>query len=702
MKYANYLIFIFLVSMILYFKNNINISSNLISTFATEDTINKFKIANELGLSKDMYIVVKGFNHISKNNLHEIKRKLSKVKNIEFIKDTILPSDNLKEFYKKFYTLLASFDNSYKTDEMIYNTLKNIYNEQHTNIFYKPIDRYDPLMLFKLDNINNDLNTPLKGNYMVMGEYGYMLKVKTSISPSQMKEAKELYNNVHNILKNYDGTLSFAPFYYTVENSNAIQQDVKIIILISMIILFLIYFLFLGNIQLLFHVVIAFISSILFAMLILIIIVDEINILSLAFGISLTAVSIDYLFHYYFHNFYNNKSRIQKSVLYGFLTTISSFFILSYISIELISQVSLFAVLSISFSYILFTFIFPYLEIKIFDNNSFKDSKQIKFISPNLIFIISIILSIYVFLNIKFDQNIKNLDYKNEKLIEREKKFKSLLMNDYSAVIVKAKSKNELLENLFLLKKLDINSFSLASFLIEKNECQERYEKLINYDFQRINKLVNEYANIIGFKENLFKNSYNFASEFPSCDFKSLLPFREYGLEIYYDKSYVYTLAFISDKSITNDIDFITLLNYQKIFETQTSLIYSDIWKFFILVVSIILLSLFFFTKRYLYALNFILFPMIITLAILVNFMNINVMHIFAFIILLAICIDFGIYMSNTNNSSTTELAIRYSLLSTFAGFGVLVLSSINALSSIGLVITLGVITIYFLIKVMK
>ena len=77
-------------------------------------------------------------------------------------------------------------------------------------------------------------------------------------------------------------------------------------------------------------------------------------------------------------------------------------------------------------------------------------------------------------------------------------------------------------------------------------------------------------------------------------------------------------------------------------------------------------------------------------------------MHLFSLIILIAIGIDYGIYMSNSNKQTQTVLAIKYSLLSTFAAFGVLVFSSITALSSIGIVISLGVSSIYILTKVMR
>jgi len=106
--------------------------------------------------------------------------------------------------------------------------------------------------------------------------------------------------------------------------------------------------------------------------------------------------------------------------------------------------------------------------------------------------------------------------------------------------------------------------------------------------------------------------------------------------------------------------------------------------------------------KRFLYALNYIIFPLSFTLAILVSLDSINIMHLFSLIILIAIGIDYGIYMSNSDKPSNTMLAIKYSLLSTFAAFGVLIFSTIVALNSIGMVITLGCGAIFILIKVMK
>jgi len=66
--------------------------------------------------------------------------------------------------------------------------------------------------------------------------------------------------------------------------------------------------------------------------------------------------------------------------------------------------------------------------------------------------------------------------------------------------------------------------------------------------------------------------------------------------------------------------------------------------------------------------------------------------------VIVSISIDYGIYMNNNSVDTQTQKAILYSLLSTFAGFGVLVFSSLNALFSIGIVATIGIVAIMILL----
>ncbi len=69
--------------------------------------------------------------------------------------------------------------------------------------------------------------------------------------------------------------------------------------------------------------------------------------------------------------------------------------------------------------------------------------------------------------------------------------------------------------------------------------------------------------------------------------------------------------------------------------------------------------------------------------------------------VILAIGIDYAIYLSKKSDV-LTKRAIAYSLVSTFAGFGVLIFSQINALFSMGIIATIGIVSIFILLVFVK
>ena len=700
-KYSNYIILLILLSTSFFFKDSIQISTNLLSLFASKEAVTKLDIASKLGYSKDMLIIVKGFDRSSKTKVKEITKKLEKINHISLVQSSIVPSIEIQNYYKKYYPILATFNDELLSKEDIKKKIQNLYDAQFTNIFYSSIDKDDPLKLFTLKN-NSNIEVSHKGEFITLGNYGYLIRVNTDISASEMGKAKILYNDIHSLLDNYTDVLSFAPFYYTVENSQQIQKDVQWIILLSTIVLLSIYYLFLKNIKLLSHTLIALFSSMIFAGLISTSIFSNFSILSLAFGMSITAVSIDYLLHYYFHGFYQGDKRIDKNVLYGYLTTIVAFGIFSFIPIPIISQISFFAVISLSFSYLLFTFIFPNLSIDQYVEIQSKDVAK-KRVPAYLIFIISIILFGYSAINFTLDKNIRNLDYQNEKLLNIQKMIMDASKTNLIPIIVEANSKKELIDNLHILHKKEPSSFSLASFIPQKDECLKTKERLERYNFNELNTLITQEATKIGFRDGYFNSAYDFTKNLANCEIDDFKIFKMYNLSVYNDYDGYHTIALVKDIAVIDKLSFTSSINIKEIFSNMAMKMYKDLSLYASIVITAIFLLLFLSVKRkLLYALNYIFFPISVTLALIVSVTELNLMHLFSLIILIAIGIDYGIYMSNTDKPSNTTLAIKYSILSTFAAFGVLVFSSIVALNSIGLVISIGTVAIFFLIKVMK
>jgi len=700
MKRINYFIFALLLLSLFIFKDSIHISTNLLALFAPKESVEKLYIANELGYSKEMFIAVKGFDRRAKKDLKQIAEKIERLKGIKNVVYTTLPDQKIQNYFNQYYPLLATFDSTKLTKEEIKKRLNSLFIAQKHNFFYTPIDKNDPLKLFVMNR--NTLNVGHKGKYLILADYGYLIKVTTDVDPSQMEAAKRLYKDVKSVISSYKNVIAFAGFFYSVENSAKIKADVKWIVILSTILLLTIYFGMLRSVKLLMHTTLTLMSSMIFAALICTTTIENFGVLSLAFGTSLTAVSIDYFFHYYFHSFYRKKKVFDKNVFLGYLTTLSAFAIFAFIPVPMISQISIFALLSLTFAYLVFTFVFPFLDIQ--EHRVKNIQKPFKYRVPAyVVTLFSLVLLAYSAYHLRFDNDIRDLDYQNIKLQKLQAVFANANKEKLSPVMVEASSQKELLQRVHLLAKRSAHSFSFATFVPSQKECDIQKRRLKEYDFKRLKNIINKEAKQLGFRENYFSLAYDFTDKLPSCEHIDLHIFQTYNLALYQKGNKFYSIAMVDDLNKIKDLQFATPMNAQVIFSKVANQMLRDILLYSsIVLIVIIALLIFSVRERFFYALNYILFPLAVSLGIIATFFALNIMNLFALIILIAIGIDYGIYMSASQQKSKTMLAIKYSLLSTFAAFGVLIFSSITALNSIGLVITLGCTAIYLLIKGMR
>lgn len=698
MKYINYLILAVLLLAGVLLKDSIHISTNLLSLFAPKESLEKLTIANELGYSKEMFVLVKGFGKTSKKSLKALAKELGSLEEIERVTYKLRPSKEIQHYYKKYHLLLSDFNAKKLSKKEVREQLQKLYDEFTQSTIYKPINKQDPLALFSREKKEMPAH---KGKYITLGDKGYLLKITTKIEPSQMDEARALYEKVQNLLKKYPDTLAFAPFFYSVENSAKIKGDVQYIVALSSIILLLIYLVMLRDIKLLSHTFTALLSSMLFATLVCTTMVENFGVLSLAFGTTLTAVSIDYFFHYYFHGFYHAKKRFDRSVFYGFMTTVTAFGIFALMPVAMIAQISLFALLSLSFAYLLFTFVFPFLDIKPYTKSIVNEELRFS-LSSRVVGIVSLLLLAYGLSYITFDTNVRNLDYQNIKLQKLQILFSEANTHKLYPVIVEAKTKEKLLERLHKLKSIEKNSVSYANFIPSQQECNSKKRVLQAYGFKALNAMVKTEANAVGFKKEYFKNTYIF-DEIPSCESIEWDIFNSIGLNLLQKNESYYTIAMVEDIKRATELENVEPIDVASIFARVANAMLENTLLYSSLVLLAVTVLLFVSVReRFFYALNYILFPLGLTLAILATFYELNIMHLFSLIILIAIGIDYGIYMSRSKELGSTTLAIKYSLLSTFAAFGVLLFSSITALYSIGLVITLGVSALFILTKIMR
>ena len=687
MKHINGAIFVVLSLVYLTLFSQIKFSTNFLEIFFSQDSIKLFDVAKKLGATETILVAKKGFDDKALDELYKIANELKKIPEISKVEVEQSTSKQLKEYMIKNYYILSKFDNSQLSQENIKKRLQDIYDKIYTSAIYEPINTYDPLELFSLH-----VNTQKK--YTELKNYGYVLKAQTSINTSSAKESREVYNKINQVLEKHTDTIAIAPFFYLVENSAHIRGDAQKIMLISTLLLLILYFFILKNYKLFFNTIMTIGSSVISAILLTFVMFESISMLALVFGISITTISVDYMFHYYFHkNFSAKKFILQKRVLFGFVTTFGVFIIFSFIDIALFSQLAVFSAVSLSVAYLLFSAVFVYLDIT--PPKLRVATTQTKGFKPLHVVVLSLLMLGYVYQNLEFDGNLKNLDYQNKKLINLSKKFNDGLPNNlYQKVIISALNKEKLLQRYEELQEKHPSMLGIGKFVYSDKKCKTKLDTLNNYDFKTIKKDINRYAKDIGFK-NTFTNAYNGTQKL-TCKMKVI---DDMKFKIIKDNDIFYTVGLVSPDETVKTSLHVKIVDLGKTLSNDTKAMKSKLIEYMFFALAFIVIILFYISRmKILFPLMYLLFPISTVLFAISLFGQINIMHMFALVILLAISIDYGIYLHNTRTTAQTKIAIKYALLSTFSGFGVLVFSSTVALYSIGLVISVGVGAIFLLL----
>jgi hypothetical protein len=659
-----------------------------------------YDLSEKMGFIKTFLVSTKGFEKDDLKRFLKLKKELSNHPQITI--NNQLNNKKYQEFRKKYSLYLNGlrYKNSNNIDTK--KELTKIYNNMISSPFYFNLDKNDPFNIINKNTKKSKIKQ--KNGILTIGNYGYLAVFTIEVKTDERSRIK-VYKEIHKIIDKYKNVKAFSPIFYYVENSTKIQSDVAMIIFISMVLLGILYIIILKNIYLFFNITFTLATSVIIGELIVTSIFPVVSVIAFVFSTAITSVSIDYMFHHYLHNHYNQKFSFNRSVFYGYLTTITAFTLMSFINFPLIQQISIFAIVSLSVAYVHFAFIYPHLGIKHkepYTKKSYKAPFSLKGYKILSFSLIIIVLSIF---NSKFDFNIKNLDYKNEKLIAIEKFFKSNLnKHEKVAILITGNSCDDLIENSQLIKKIDKDSFAPLSTLLSEHQYITRISQLKQFDIQALKKQIDISTKSVGFKDGYFKNSYNkndLYQPYPKYTQKML---KDLGFELIYEENKYITTAMISPSKATKilKLDFVKNAQTRVLFENSIKKVHTELSIFGGLTLLLIVMILAIVTKRkFLQAFTYIVFP--VSLILLYSwFVPLNILHMFMAFIILAIGIDYGIYMNESKLSHNTTLAIIFSLISTFAGFGVLAISEINSLFSIGITAIIGVFGILFLLLFQK
>ena len=682
-KSLNIVLFAIVGILFFFYQNSVHVSTNLLSFLPEGKSKEAFEIYSHFKNSKEVLIATEGFDKESLAKIKTIEEKLLATELLK-LESSITPNAKLLEYTKNNAFYLKNLN---KNDSVsIHEKLKSLYEKMINNPYYTTIDASDPLGYFSPKEQKIPIN--IRDGHLALGDFGYLCVLSIKDTSNTIESYETIYNLVHQTLESVQNVRVFSPTFYFVENAQKIQDDVTFLIVLSTILLLVLYIFIIKNLYLLINTIATLATSALLSFLLIGMIWSEVSVFVLAFGNAIGTLAIDYMFHYYFYGHYEDKKRFNTSVFYGFLTTFGGFLIFAWVDFPLIQQVCVFAMISLVLSYLQFVFLFPLIGFKKAQPYSkFHFSIPLPYRAIAFLSLLAIVLSV-PFLHL--DTNIKNLDYQNVSLMKEEKFFKNAIKKEgFMPLLIEANSIDELIAHSNVIQKSFKNATAPLSYFFDTSFYEQRKQEIDALHVNEKKAQIEAEATQLGFREGFFKNAYNEALLHPSYQELSLDTLREMGFDVvlHEGKYYTYALVKNSERNLVSNFTFASSIDAKEMFFNALEKIAHQLLVGGILAIAFIVCMLWMVCRKTIaLSSSFVLLPtaLILLLALTGDF---TIAHIFMLFIMMLFGIDYGIYMSSEDSfKDGTRSAIFFSIIDTFAGFGVLIFSDIGALHAMGLV----------------
>ncbi|MDY5949574.1 MAG: hypothetical protein SPJ16_00010 [Helicobacter sp.] len=672
---------------------------------------------------------------------------------------------------------------------------KNIESKNNTQSYNTIFHPSDPLQLLILQ-------TP-KPYIFVAKDYGYMAIV--TMRDVKSESVKETLEGFARIATEYPNIRYFSQNFMSVENLGLILNEVNFLLSFATLAFITLYFVIIRIPLLTLNTICTLITANIIAILVVSSVYPKVTIMALSFGMGISNIAIDYMMHHNFFNLYvGGKKVFNRPVFYGYITTIIGFSACLFIPFPLLSQLSLYAIISLTLCYISFAFMYP--KIGFSKPRLFPKLAQIRFqkVSSYTFLGLSLCAFVFAFMFLRLDFDLSKLDYQNKRM-QNERTFFTNAQNNTTQILLSSSSLDSLIAlardlqdflrtnnaktfiPLSLLptqSQMDLNAKFIESKLVAENKAallqslphlrtkilQILHEDSIDEDMSLEDKMafiddlfaMFKESYMLGDKpqlslENLSAMGFNIVVE--DRDSKAIVDsiksnaITDSGITKDSNKITESTDTNIesnstaetkdSTKSSTkrfyylaivnnSDLDYIKTFskqlenaeslesikdsnsNMQQLKNTESSIemrglqhimdnITDTIYKPMLIVLAIalcLMICMLFITAReaFLDSAVFVLFPLACTLCVIAAHSTLNIMHLFALLILVVVSVDYGIYSVKEGQNLRTAHAIFFSVLTTGVSFGILIISKTKALNSFGEVIFVGMLCILALL----
>ena len=626
--------------------------------------------------------------YVSKKDARDFDTFISDVAllpNVATVHQGVKPNLFFQEFLSKNYFYLGVLRaNKMEPKEML-NTLLQSASSPNFN----PLD---PLKIIEIPQFAKD--------FVFENEPYVVVQMKSA----DAKKVHLLYEEFTSLAQKYGIKHYFSPLFMSVENPQLIMDEVNLLMLFSAGFFLILYFVILRMPLLTFNMIATLVFSNLIAILALLLLYPSVSIMSLSFGIGISNICIDYMMHHHFLGFYlQRKIRFNSAVFYGFITTLVGFFVCLFVPFPLLNQLALYAMINLTVAYLCFAFL--YQKIGFEKPRMYQKIEEISLnCIPSFYFLIlSVVMLGVMSVKITADFDLSKLDYQNVQM-NAQKDFFAPLQDVEKPYLFYATSIDGLIAKAREIDSLLSSPTALAIFPTKAEiKKRERYYKSMSfYDFKKryedavyqIGKIDKNLAQTLSYA---YKNIPRFQGEL-TFDELSLM-----GFTIIKDGKKYYTQSYTSELSKLEHLTGVNTSQTQDLIAQITQGIYAPMVSILALafVAMVVLLAI---STRgdFFNALSFILFPFGVVMCYLSLRSAVNIMHLFALLIVVVVGVDYGIYHTREGRVEGARSAILFSTLTTLFSFGFFLFSQTRALNSFGEVICLGMGSLLVLIFLQK
>lgn len=740
-----FLLFIFISAVVIAFRiDHVRFEADILSCLPKETKSGVEKsVIDEYTKRIDSQIVflVKDTND-KKKALDAVKELYNELINDDMTSDILGYSDS--DSQKQFNEYIYKNSHAIISDKLRKSLEKDSYDKKVLSSLFSGFAGVssneiasDPLLLTRnvVKELSNGNHIRIKDGFLYIkykDDGYYFLNVTTKSSAFNLKTTKILSTKLTNLIdkleKDYSVTiLKRGTLFYSQKASQESENDISLIGSLSLIGVFSLIFFVFRSFKPVVLAILSVFTGVLSGFAAVLLFFDSVNIILLAMALSIIGIVCDYTIYYMTLRLRSQSNQsafdtiriLKKPLSLAVATDAVAYLIILISPIEPLKQLSVFCMVTITFSCLFVLTVEPYLCEKI-KRREFKNTaiieKYLSFVSKkkNCLFVLSIIILICA-LSIpftSFNNDPKTFQSMDEKLKSDDLQISLILKQTENTAYfaVQAKSvddllhQNEVARKYFdtLIKDSTISSYKALPLNSEKTQIE---------DIRRIESRLDSVKNT------LYKNSI-----MVSLNNKELLPVElDDFIKSKVGQSYAPLLCTDKDNSV-----FATLIIVQsnidkkelakivsdKLSDTKLIDRHDDFVKIFtqfslhivyvlvsfifsIFVISSIRVGL----KKALYTTFFSILCVLCAAGSLSAYnSSINLFNELALILVLGIGVNYTIFFTSYKGDKRTSIsAIITSLLTTVISVGLLCLSSVNVIASFAITLNVGIIVSFIL-----